>query len=101
MQYVTNCTKNEHLPINSTWVSTFFTAEGIKGIGYSLLKDTFTPDEWAYDFCKAIKQLNKKEKCTDYIGGLIQCKNKFILVCTVDKHRDTVSALAEPILFDN
>ena len=98
MQYSTNCIKNEHLPLNSTWVGTVFTTKGIKATGYSLLRDTFTPYEWAQDFCKAIKKLNKKDKATKYIGGVIQCKDMFILVCTVDKHRDTVAALADTIL---
>lgn len=101
MQYATNCIKNEHLPMNSTWVGTVFTTKGVKAIGCSLLRDTFTPYEWAYDYCKAIKKLNKEDKATKYIGGVMQYKNKFIIVCTADKHRDTVAALADVILMDS
>jgi hypothetical protein len=100
MQYVTNCIKNEHLPINSTWVGTVFTTEGAGATGCSLLRDTFTPYEWAYDYCKAIKKLNKEDTTHKYIGGVMKYKNNFIIVCTVDKHRDTVAALAEAILLD-
>ena len=98
MQYTTNCIKNEHLPLNSTWVGTVFTTKGVEATGCSLLRDTFTPYEWAYDFCKAIKKLSKKDKTKKYIGGVMQYKNNVIVVCIVDKHRDTVAALANTLL---
>jgi hypothetical protein len=98
MQYTTNCIKNEHLPLNSTWVGTVLTTKGVEAMGCSLLRDIFTPYEWAYDFCKAIKILNKKDKAKKYIGGVMQYKNNFIVVCIADKHRDTVAALANTLL---
>lgn len=101
MQYTTNCIKNEHLPLNSNWVGTIFTTKGVKGFGYSILKDHYTPFEWALEFTKAIKQLNKKDKASKYIGGLLQYKDRFIAVCTVDKHRDTVVAFSKEVLFND
>jgi hypothetical protein len=101
MQYSTNCIKNEHLPINTNWIGTVFTTKGVKGLAYSMLKDTFTPYEWAGQFADGIKQLNKKDKSSKYIGGLMQHKDKYILVCTVDKHRDTLEKLADAVLAAN
>ena len=49
-------------------------------------------------FADAIKKLSKKDKSSKYIGGLMQHKNKYILVCTVAKHRDTVEELADAVL---
>jgi len=98
MQYSTNCIKNEHLPVNTNWYDTIFTTKGVKAAGYSILGDTFTPFEWAGHFADAIKKLSKKDKSSKYIGGLMQHKNKYILVCTVAKHRDTLEKLADAVL---
>jgi hypothetical protein len=101
MQFNTNCAIHEHLPTNTNWLSATFTTKGIKATGYSLLRDTFTPYEWATSFYQSIKELSKQDKSTKYIGGIIQHKNKFIIVCTADKHRDTVEKLAYAVLSDD
>lgn len=101
MQYSTNCIKNEHLPVNTNWLGTVFTTRGVKAAGFSILGDTFTPYEWAGHFVVAIKKLSKKDKPNTYIGGLMQYKNKYILVCTAAKHRDTLEKLAYAVLSDD
>lgn len=101
MIYTTNCVRNEHLPIDSTWVGTIYTTRGRIASGISVLKDKCTPYEWAIDFAKAVKTLGKKDSSHKYIGGILEYKNNFIVVCTKEKHRKTLESFVTEHLSDS
>jgi hypothetical protein len=96
--YTTNCIKNEVLPVNTVWAGAMVTTKGVKGFSASVLKDPFTPGEWADGFAELIKQTAKQDSEHNYIGGFLTHEDYVIVVSTKPKHRQKLIDAVKNIL---